>query len=68
MARLNGHIQDKELIAEFAKSNIVVHFYSKCFTDMPDEQGLIFGYSSVRGPVIKQKLLQMAAIFQHLHK
>ncbi len=67
LARLNDHFQDKEIIAEFAKSNIVVHSYSKCFAGIHDEQGLIFGYSSVRGPFIKQKLLQMSDIFQHLH-
>lgn len=54
----------EKIIQEFAKKNILVHAYSKCFVGKEKKAGLILGYSSVKEPVILRKLTQMAEIYR----
>jgi len=68
LAELPENMDDREVVKLFAKNNIITHPYSKCFTDDEKKSGFILGYSSVREPVIKQKVNQMAKLFQkHNH-
>lgn len=55
--------KDVELVNRFAKHNILTHAYSKCFIDENKKQGLIFGYSSVRTPVIKSRIVLMKDVY-----
>ena len=59
LAEFENDYTDTELVAHFAKNNIIAHAYSKCFVDENQKQGIILGYSSVRTQIIKQKLVQM---------
>lgn len=59
LAELGKGIRDTEVLANFAKNNLIAHAYSKCFVDEPRKQGLILGYCPVKTPIIKQKIVQM---------
>lgn len=48
-----------EIIQTLLKANIVVHSLSNCYIGTEKQKGLIFGYSSVRPTVIRQKLIQI---------
>ncbi|MBE0640929.1 MAG: PLP-dependent aminotransferase family protein, partial [Bacteroidales bacterium] len=63
LAEINPRIDDRTVVKEFAKHNIIVHSLSKCHTGDAKRQGFIMGYSSVRPPVIKDKILQMAKLY-----
>ncbi|MBG00182.1 MAG: hypothetical protein CMI36_14390 [Owenweeksia sp.] len=54
---------DRDVVNAFARHNIIVHSYSKCFTSEPKKQGFIMGYSSVRAPIIRKKVQQMARLY-----
>lgn len=62
--RLPDQLSDTEVAAYFAENNIVTHAYSKCRISGAGMQGLILGYSSVRPPVIRRKLRQMARLYK----
>ncbi len=64
MAILGKGIKDTDLVAHFAKNNIITHAYSKCFVDENPLQGLILGYTPVRAPMIKQKIRQMEKLYR----
>ena len=50
---------EKMLIQELKVHNITVFSLSKCYIGNPKQQGLIFGYSSVRPNILKQKIEKM---------
>jgi GntR family transcriptional regulator/MocR family aminotransferase len=56
----------KNLLHEFAKKNILVHAYSKCFVGKEMIEGLIIGYSSVNEMKMKVKLKQLAGIYRDM--
>lgn len=68
LAHVNNGISDMEITQFFGRNNIIVHAYSKCFVEGQKQQGLILGYSSVRPPVIKDRLSHMAKIYPNLKK
>ena len=47
MTLLEKGKKDTELVAYFAKNNIITHAYSKCFVDENPLHGLILGYTPV---------------------
>jgi GntR family transcriptional regulator/MocR family aminotransferase len=57
-------LKDSELVAYFAGNNIITHTLSKCVADESSASGLIFGYSPVRPPVIRQKIQQMEKLYK----
>jgi GntR family transcriptional regulator/MocR family aminotransferase len=57
-------IKDGDLVAHFAKNNIITHAYSKCFVDENPRHGLILGYTPVRAPIIRQKIRQMEKLYR----
>ncbi len=63
LAELQPAINDRDVVNLFAKNNIITHAYSKCFSTPEKKQGLIMGYSSVRSPVIKNKIQHMADLY-----
>lgn len=63
LAELHNGVKDSEVVAMLASQSIIAHAYSKCFVGEPKKQGLILGYSSVRPPVIRQKIGQMAKVY-----
>jgi GntR family transcriptional regulator/MocR family aminotransferase len=64
VARLPQGVSDKEVVAAFSEANIVVHALSKCFVGAEKEQGLIMGFASVRIPLIRRTLAQMADVYK----
>lgn len=50
--------KESQIIQSLLKDDIVSHSLSGCYVD-EKQKGLIFGYSSVRPIIIKQKLLQI---------
>ncbi len=54
----------EEILKSFAKKNIIVHAYSKCFIGNKKKEGFIIGYSSINETAMKRKLLQMADIYK----
>lgn len=54
---------NEAIIKEFAKKNIIVHAYSKCFLGNKKAQGFILGYSSVPENLIQRRLALMAEIY-----
>ena len=64
LVKLPNGLHDKDLVQLLAKHNIITHSYSKCFTSKKEDQGLILGYSSIRTPIIKNKLHQMNQILR----
>ena len=63
LATFNAGSNKEAVIAELAKKNILVHGYSKCFIGIEKQEGLILGYSSIKEPIIKIKLLDMQEIY-----
>ncbi len=61
LAKLRDTESESKIIQKLAARHIVVHAYSKCFVGDERQSGLIFGYSSVRSPVIRQKIEEMAS-------
>jgi GntR family transcriptional regulator/MocR family aminotransferase len=62
VAKFNDQVTAKkeyQIIQALLKANIVVHSLSNCYIGDEKQKGLIFGYSSVRPAVIKQKLIQI---------
>jgi GntR family transcriptional regulator/MocR family aminotransferase len=57
------HLDDKKIKAELYKNHINVHNYSHCFLDQ-NQNGLIFGYSSVKAPIMVKKLKTMQKIIK----
>jgi GntR family transcriptional regulator / MocR family aminotransferase len=65
VAKFNQEIdikKESEIIKSLSKINIVVHSLSGCYIGNEKQQGLIFGYSSVRPTIIRQKVIQMTDI------
>jgi GntR family transcriptional regulator/MocR family aminotransferase len=66
LTELPAGFKDTELTTIFAKNNIITHAYSKCFVDQDIKQGLIMGFTPVKTPIIKQKIVQMEKIYRKL--
>lgn len=66
--KLPPEISDSKLVAFYKEHQIVTHAYSKCAIGPSDQQGLILGYSSVREPVIRRKVKQMARLYRESGK
>jgi GntR family transcriptional regulator/MocR family aminotransferase len=65
LAKFNEKVDEKkeiEIIQSLSKANIVVHSLSGCYIGKEKQQGFIFGYSSVRPTIIRQKVIQMTNI------
>lgn len=62
-AEIEQEINDRRVVEEFAKHNIVTHSLSKCYDQGEKGQGFIMGYSSVRPPIIKKKVREMAKLY-----
>jgi len=65
LAKIPEEIKDKELTKALFKNHINVHHYSKCFINS-SQNGLIFGYSSVKIPVMIKKLNKMQSVIQKI--
>ena len=63
LTELRTGIKDTDLVAHFAKNNIITHAYSKCFVDENPKHGLILGFTPVRTPIIKQKIRLMEKLY-----
>ncbi len=59
LAKLNASGSDNDWVECLREKQITAHAYSKCFIGNVKQNGLIFGYSSVRPPLMKTKLQQM---------
>ena len=57
------HISDTEITNKLKKHNIIAHEYSKCFVE-DEKQGLIFGYSCVKRPMIEKKIKTLAEVYK----
>jgi len=64
LTELPAGYKDTELTTIFAKNNIITHAYSKCFVDKDIKQGLIMGFTPVKTPIIKQKIMLMEKIYR----
>lgn len=62
LAEMPDHLSDKRLNEHLNGININAHHYSNCFIDTP-KQGLIFGYSCVRRPLIVKKIRESAKVY-----
>ncbi|MEQ8910259.1 MAG: PLP-dependent aminotransferase family protein [Vicingaceae bacterium] len=61
-AELAEDFNDQDLCNQLAKKNILAHAVSKCYIGEAEKQGLIFGYSSVRSPVINRQVKKMGEL------
>ncbi len=59
-------LNDKRLKVEFYKNHINVHNYSHCFLGK-GQNGLIFGYSAVKAPIMIKKLKTMQHIIKKIN-
>lgn len=59
----DGH-SDKEIVELLNKHHLICHPLSKCYSEKDAEQGLLFGYSSVRSPMIKNKVMAMSKLIK----
>lgn len=64
LVRVPSGTLDQDWVKLLGAHNIIVHSYNKCFTDSVGQQGLIMGYSSIRTPIIKNKLYQMSQLIK----
>lgn len=66
LATLKQNIKDYELVEYLAQHNILSHPYSECFSEKntPPLSGLIMGYTPIKTPVIKQKIIQMENLYK----
>ncbi len=62
VTRLKKHPSDLKLAQYLGEHHIIAHALSRCYQAEQAEQGLIFGYASVRNPVIRNRLLSMARL------
>jgi GntR family transcriptional regulator/MocR family aminotransferase len=65
LVRTPENLKDREIKATLQKYHINVHNFSQCFLD-GNENGLIFGYSAVKAPVMIKKLKTMQKLFNTL--
>jgi len=68
LAVLPEGLKDTALAYIFAKNNIRVYEYSRCFVDSNIKQGLILGVAPVRAPIIKENIIKMEQIFREYSK
>jgi len=61
LVKIPKSVNDKKLKSELYENHINVHNLSHCYLDNP-ENGLIFGYSAVKKPVIIKKLKTMQSL------
>jgi GntR family transcriptional regulator/MocR family aminotransferase len=66
LAEIEKGIKDTDVVAHFAKNNIIAHTYSNCFVGEAKKQGLILGYTPVRALTMKQKVYQMEKLYRGL--
>ena len=65
-AFLDKNIDEKHVIHLLHQNNIAVHSLKKCYVSKDSKAGLIFGYSPVPAPVIKEKVEKMAKIINNI--
>lgn len=64
LVKIPKEIDDKDLKNELMKHHINVHNYSHCFLN-DAENGLIFGYSAVKEPIMMKKLKTMQSLLKN---
>lgn len=62
LTEIPENIPDTKLAEALNKQNIIAHQYSKCFVE-GQKQGLIFGYSCVKRPVIEKKIKKLSQLY-----
>ncbi len=62
LTEIPDSISDTKLTESLSKNNIIAHQYSKCFVK-GQKQGLIFGYSCVKKPLIENKIKTISKIY-----
>ena len=67
IAQLPSHINDVDASIFLERHGIVAFPYSKYFLDGQKENGLVMGFSSVREPMIIEKIQKMARLFPGLN-
>ena len=60
---LPNEISETRYIRLLKDNNIVVHPYSKCFSESDPPRGMILGYSCLPVPAMKRKIYKMAELF-----
>jgi len=64
MALLKSADEESSYIKLLQAKNIIVHPYSKCFINSNLKYGIIMGYSSLRKPSMKRRVLIMGQIYK----
>ncbi|MCW3788164.1 PLP-dependent aminotransferase family protein [Plebeiibacterium sediminum] len=65
-AFLDNNLDESQVINLLRQNNIVVHSLKKCYVSKDSKAGLIFGYSPVPAPVLKEKVEKMAKIINSI--
>lgn len=65
-ALLKHGVSDTKVVSALAEKGIIAHALSKCYIDGPKQQGLIFGYSSVKPLHMEPLLVKLAAILNKI--
>lgn len=63
LVKIPEHIEDRKFKNLLYKNHINVHNYSQCFLEQP-KNGLIFGYSAVKKPIMIKKLKTMQSLIK----
>lgn len=67
LTEIPEYISDTEVVGTLKKQNIIAHHYSNCFVK-GNKQGLIFGYSCVKRPLIEKKIKAISKVYNALVK
>jgi DNA-binding transcriptional MocR family regulator len=67
LAEIPGHLSDKIIKDSLKRLTINVHHYSNCFINN-EKQGLIFGYSCVKRPVIEKAIRELSQTYNTYEK
>jgi GntR family transcriptional regulator/MocR family aminotransferase len=65
LTEIPSHLSDKEIKEKLNELNITAHDYSKCFLN-DSKQGLIFGYSCVKRPLIIKTIKELAKVYNKI--
>jgi GntR family transcriptional regulator/MocR family aminotransferase len=67
-ALLKNDVSDTKVVSALAEKGIVAHALSKCYVSPDKQQGLIFGYSSVKPRHMKPIMNKMAEILKKVSR
>mgnify|MGYP002177405088 FL=1 len=67
LAEIPDHLSDRIIKENLSLLNINVHHFSNCFINN-DKQGLIFGYSCVKRPVIEKAIRELSHTYKSYEK